>query len=407
MNINIIDRDFNFLGQIDNYESLILTKKWHGIGGVELHLNEDTTHADKLQKENIIFTTEKKAYVILHREISSADKKMTIKGLELKSYLDRWLVFPPEDRAYFRVNDNAETIMKGYVQATLNRKGITDIAVAPDQGRGEKTVYQSRYKNLAKELEKLSLASGLGWDITLDIENKKFMFDVIEGQNKTANQDTLPPAVFSIEYDNIAEQKLIESRLGYANTAIVAGQGEGADREITIVGDGEGLDSFELFVDARDLENSTDLPARGEQKLAEVQEIFTFDSRVLVDKNLIYEEDFNLGDLVTIQNSKWDVTVDRRITELTEIYESSGFRLDVTFGESLPTIIDLVKKAIDTPIAEGGSQGEPGIPGQVLQKKSNTNYDTECVNVANGGTTIITSATEPSLETGDQWHKEY
>ncbi|NMA03401.1 MAG: hypothetical protein GX925_01720, partial [Clostridiales bacterium] len=178
MNINIIDRDFNFLGQIDNYESLILTKKWHGIGGVELHLNEDTTHADKLQKENIIFTTEKKAYVILHREINSANRKMTVKGLELKSYLDRWLVFPPEDRAYFRINDNTETIMKEYVQATLDRKGITDIVVAPDQGKGEKTVYQSRYKNLAKELEKLSLASGLGWDIALDIENKKFIFDV-------------------------------------------------------------------------------------------------------------------------------------------------------------------------------------------------------------------------------------
>ena len=47
-------------------------------------------------------------------------------------------------------------------------------------------------------------------------------------------------------------------------------------------------------------------------------------------------------------------------------------------------------------------------PGQVLQKKSNTNYDTEWVNVASGGTTIITSATEPtSLKAGDQWHKEY
>ena len=407
MTINIIDRDLNFLGQIDNYEALILTKKWHGIGGIELHLNEDITHADKLQKENIIFTTEKKAYVILHREMNSANRKMTVKGLELKSYLDRWLVFPPEDRAYFRINDNTETIMKEYVQATLDRKGITDIVVAPDQGKGEKTVYQSRYKNLAKELEKLSLASGLGWDIALDMDNKRFVFDVIEGQNKTANQDTLPPAVFSIEYDNIAEQRLIESKLGHANTAIVAGQGEGVDREITIVGDAEGFDSFELFVDARDLENIDDLPKRGKQKLAEVQEIFTFDSKILENQSLVYEKDFKLGDVVTIQNNKWNITSDERIVEITEIYESTGFRLDVTFGESLPTIIDLVKKAIDTPIVEGGSQGEPGIPGQVLQKKSNTNYDTEWVNVASGGTTIITSATEPSLETGDQWHREY
>ena len=407
MEINIIDRDFNFLGQIDEYKSFMPSKKWHGAGKFEFHLQANTTHAECLQKENIIFTTEKKAYVILYREANSKDGQLIIKGMEIKSYLARWLVFPPEGYAYYRVNSNVETIMKEYVTATLQRKGITNIAVAENQNRGIQTVYQSRYKNLAEELEKLSLASGLGWDIVLDLENKRFVFDVFEGLDRTESQDVNPNAIFSIEYDNIGEQKLIESRLGYANTAIVAGQGEGADREITIVGDGEGLDSFELFVDARDLENSTDLPARGEQKLAEVQEIFTFDSRVLVDKNLIYEEDFNLGDLVTIQNSKWDVTVDRRITELTEIYESSGFRLDVTFGESLPTIIDLVKKAIDTPIVEGGSQGEPGIPGQVLQKKSNTNYDTEWVNVASGGTTIITSATEPtSLKAGDQWHKE-
>src|SRR5690554_4185136 len=97
--INIIDRDFNFLGQIDNYESLIMTKKWHGIGSLELHLHENTTHAEQLQKENIIFTRPNKAYVILHREINSVDGKLIVKGLELKSYLARWLVFPPEEQA--------------------------------------------------------------------------------------------------------------------------------------------------------------------------------------------------------------------------------------------------------------------------------------------------------------------
>ena len=355
--INIIDREFNFLGQIDNYKSFMPTKKWHGIGGFELHLHEDTAHADKLQKENIIFTTERKAYVILHREIESKSGKMVVKGLELKSYLGRWLVFPPEGQAYYRVNSDIESIMKEYVTATLVRKGIANIVVAENQGRGTKTVYQTRYKNLADELEKLSLVSGLGWDIILDIENNQFIFDVIEGEDRTANQDILPPAIFSIEYDNIAEQKLIESRLGYANTAIVAGQGQGVGREIVVVGEGEGFDSIETFVDARDLENSADLPERGQQKLAEVQEIFTFDSRVLTDKNLIYEEDF------TIKNDRWNISTDRKITEITEIYEKDGFRLDVTFGDALPGIIDKVKQIVDTPATEDGKQGEPGLPG--------------------------------------------
>lgn len=358
MVINIIDREFNFLGQIDEYESFIATKKWHSIGNFELHLNIKNTHAEHLQKENIIFTTEKKAYVILYREIDSATNNLTVKGFELKSYLSRWVVYPPDGYAYYKVNSNVETIIKEYVAATLSRKGITSIVVAENQNRGTKTVYQSRYKNLADELEKLSLASNLSWDIALDIENKRFVFDIVEGRDITANQDILPPAIFAIEYDNIGEQQLIDSKLDYRNTAIVAGQGEGASRSITVVGDSEGLDSFETFIDARDIENDNDLPSRGEQKLSETQEVLTFDSRVLTDKNLVYEEDFKLGDIVTIQNNQWNITTDRRITELTEIYESTGFRLDVAFGESLPTIIDIVKKATDTPITEGGGSND-------------------------------------------------
>ena len=83
----------------------------------------------------------------------------------------------------------------------------------------------------------------------------------------------------------------------------------------------------------------------------------------MTDKNLIYEEDFNLGDIVTIKNDRWNISTDRRITEITEIYEKDGFRLDVTFGNALPGIIDKVKQIVDTPATEDGKQGEPGLPG--------------------------------------------
>lgn len=345
--INIIDRDFNFLGQIDNYESLMIGKSYSGIGSFELHVNDNTANVNELQKENIIFTDTKKAYIILYREMESTTGKVIVKGLELKSYLSRWLVYPPNGQAYYRINSNSETIMKEYVQATLIRKGITNIVVEENQNRGTTTVYQSRYKNLADELEKISISSGLGWDITLDLENKQFVFDVVEGKNRTANQSILPPAIFSVDYDNIGEQTLIDSKLGYANVAVVAGQGEGAERQITVVGDTAGLDSFETFVDARDIENVDDLPARGEQELAGVKEVLTFDSEVLTDKNLVYEVDFKLGDLCTKQNKKWNITVDRRITAITEIYEGTGFRLDISFGESLPTVADILKEIQD------------------------------------------------------------
>lgn len=366
MVINIIDRDFNFLGKIDNYESFIATKKYGGVGGFELHLNSNNIYANYLIKENIIFTDETKAFIMLYRKRDTENNSLEVRGLELKGYLKRWIIFPPEGLAYYRINSNIETIMKDYVKATLIRKGITNIEVAPNQDRGNKLIYQTRYKNLAEELEKISIASGLGWDIKLDMDDKKFVFDVIEGRDITINQDLLPPAIFSVDYDNIQNQVLEESKLDYANTAIVAGQGEGAERAIQIVGNTIGLDSIETFVDARDIENASELNDRGIQKLKEKEEILVFDSKVLTDKNLIYEDDYRLGDIATIQNKDWDMTVDRRITEITEIYEVGGFRLDVAFGESMPTLVEKVKNMVDTPITEdkAGAKSEPGSPGE-------------------------------------------
>ena len=345
--INIIDRDFNYLGQIDNYSILMLGKSYHGISSCELHLQADAVNADKLVKENIIFTATNKAYVILYRERGSKDNTMIIKGLDIKSYLSRLLTYPPTGQAYHRINSNIETIMKDYVTAQLTRKGINNIRVATNQNRGTTTVFQTRMKNLAAELEKLSILGGLGWDVVLDLQNKKFVFDIVEGKDRSINQSINPPAIFSTEYDNIGEQTLIESKLSYGNVAVVAGQGEGALREFATVGTATGLDAFEIFVDARDISNSADLPARGQQRLSELQEIKTFDSEVYADKNLRYEEDFNLGDIITMKNTKWNITEDSRITAITEIYESTGFRLDISFGEGLPTVADILKHIQD------------------------------------------------------------
>lgn len=135
--------------------------------------------------------------------------------------------------------------------------------------------------------------------------------------------------------------------MGFANYAVVAGQGEGADREITMVGsDATGLDRHVVFVDARDVENSTDLPRRGEAKLVEHQRFLSFQAEVLTAGPFKYQQDWDLGDIVTVQNNAWNLTMDTRITEVVEVYEASGFKLNVTFGHPLPTLPQKFKAAL-------------------------------------------------------------
>ena len=352
--LKVIDNEFNFIGAVDDFISFIPEKSYYGIGKFELHVDYSIENIEMLVEENIIFQDIDNAYIILHVENTSTDGKMVIKGLQLKQYLSRRIT-KPVGVAYDRKNTNAETIMKSYVASYAN---IPSLTIADDLGRGGVFVYQTRYKPLDEELSKLGKVSGLGWNISLDLENKQFVFDIIEGLDRTAGQSVNSNAIFSADFDNVTEQSFMQSKMSYANVAIVAGRGEGINRDIDIIGDATGFDRYEVFIDARDIEDISDLADRGLQELSAREKVLSFESDILTDSNLFYGVDFNIGDLVTIQNKKWNITLNTRIDSIKEIYEANGFKLEATFGNAVPSFLDIIKKKLDTPIAE--SSGTSG-----------------------------------------------
>jgi len=53
-----------------------------------------------------------------------------------------------------------------------------------------------------------------------------------------------------------------------------------------------------------------------------------------------------LGDIVTIQDKKWGLRVDTRITEIQEVYEGGKVEINPTFGSNIPTITDKIKRMV-------------------------------------------------------------
>lgn len=153
----------------------------------------------------------------------------------------------------------------------------------------------------------------------------------------------------------------VESKLNYRNVAYVAGQGEGVKRRVIIVGDAVGALRREVFIDARDVAEETeddppkqrpekdiirDLTNRGNQKLQEFLQEEYLEGQILTHSTFVYEEDYDLGDIVTVQNTDWGVTLNARITEIKEIYETSGFRIEAVFGNNRPTLIKKIKQEL-------------------------------------------------------------
>jgi hypothetical protein len=377
--IRIITPDFQLLAEIDNYSSLFLTRKWHTVGDLELRISRHLKHTEYLVRGNLIIVGSNlnKVYIIKHREIElnqdgKASENWLIKALVLKSIVAQRTTVPPTTTAYDNKQGNTETVIKHYIDKNIVStidpdRIIPQLVIAVNQNRGPTVSWQSRYKNLAEEIINISSLSDIGWDVFLDIQQKNWVFDVAEGRDLSANQSILPSAIFSPQFETLQSLGYTESDLNYKNTAYVAGQGEGIERRIVQVGNGIGLDRHEIFVDARDVAEQTeddppvnrpvadiinDLTLRGQQQLNEMLQEKYLEGQVLTKSKLVYEKDYDLGDIVTIQHKDWNITMDIRLTEVKEIYEQNGFRIEGTFGKSMPTLIDKIKREIGQVSAE-------------------------------------------------------
>jgi len=365
--IRIFTPELGLLGEIDDYESFTPTYRYHAPGEFELVINLNKQGTDLLQKNNIIMfgADPKKVHIIKYRNfIQEKDETLTIKGYTLSGITKQRRTIPPTGQAYDRLTSNAETIMKTYIENNcinpLNPNRVFSTLINKENlERGPSLPWQTRLKNLADELESISRTSGIGWEINIDLDLEKWTFDVIEGKDLTASQEINPPVIFSVDFENVESQEYTESLMGHANIAYVAGQGEGTDRIIIEVGLGSGIDRHEEFVDARDIGEGEEEPppspetiearliARGEQKIAELQKIEVFECEIASTGPFDYGTDWNLGDIVTVQNKKWGLTMEARITEVVEIYENDGFKLRAVFGNKLPTLTDKFKSKLE------------------------------------------------------------
>ena len=353
--IRIISPALDLLGEVDNYLSLSFSRSYHSPGEFQLVTNWKVQNAGQLDINNLIMlgADPLNAGIIRHKELKTSERGeeiLTIKGFSLGTILRQRITIPPVGESHDIQEANAETVMKHYVRRNcLDVDGMEFpfLVIAENQNRGENIKWQTRYKNLCDELEQMSLLTGLGWHIYPDFSSRMWVFDVFNGRNFTAGQNIKPPVIFSPEFDNIKSQEYVDSIINYATYAIVAGQDEGADREIAMLGsDATGLDRHVIFVDARDVQDVDDLPARGEVKLAEHQRVISFQAEVLPAGPFTYQQDWDVGDIVTIQNKNWNLTMDSRITAVEEIYEPGGLKLNVSFGNSLPTLSQKLKAAL-------------------------------------------------------------
>lgn len=377
MELYIFNRDLEFVGLMDNFTSLQWTRRYSKCGEFELHCSLTSETLALLQKGNVVWRKgDTEAGYIEYRQMdqdAEGKEVLVAKGKFLLGYLGRRIIWGQEILQTTAESAMRTLVNKHGINPTDANRIIPNLILGSLNGYPQAVNYQTSYSNLLDEVENLCGLSELGYRVSFDIPNKKLVFDVYHGLDRTVNQGVNPRCIFGKEFENILTQQYTDSQNNYRNLALIGGVGEGIARKLVTVGTSAGLDRFETFVDAKDLTNvagEVTLPDadytnmlidRGNSRLDETKEIQTFDSTVNLNSNLVYKTDFDLGDIVTCASKKWGLTLDTRITEVIEVYEEAGFSARVTFGNNIPTLIDKIK-SISKQQQYGASSTSSSIP---------------------------------------------
>ena len=336
---------------IDAYEAVEWTRRWRAPGSWQAVISRYATGAEFLKEGRFVSLPRRGQHLVgriesiegQQTEEGEISENWTVRGREAGVILqDRICLHGVSTGTGYDEQKNVvgETAMRHYVDVnavnpTDPDRAIPGLVLAPvDQGRGSSVTVSARFQPLPDLLEQIALQTGLGWEIGYDFTGQQFVFTVLDGVDRSAE------ILLSPRLGNCLIAGYRACLSDAPTLAVVAGQGEAADREIVGVGAAAGWDRREVFVDARDLDATYALIARGEEKLAEVGETTTLEVEYIPTPTYRYGIDFDLGDIVSAEYPGI-ATMEARIVTVTEQYPSGKIVLGL--GKEWPDLVTLVR----------------------------------------------------------------
>jgi hypothetical protein len=352
MEVFILDNFYRRQSVIETFESFIWTERFSAYGDFELHMYSTLENRSLLSAGTKIAHSETYRVMTVQTVENTTDDQgkamLKITGTSLEKILDnrvargtlgdltttpKWsLTGLPKAIAQQMFHDICVTgiLDAGDIIPGINESSIfpVDTIAAPS----DSVTYEPELTTLYLAMKNLCDIYSMGFRLVRDGDTSQLYFDIYMGSDRTTGQTTLPAVVFSPGLDNLKNTTEITTTALYKNVAYVFSP---VGHEIVYALDVdpavEGFDRQILVVKADDITDTTPSVAsakmiqRGKDELSKARKLFAFDGEISQSIQYKYGVDYNLGDLVELQNED-GVTTNVQVTEQIFVSDSEGER---------------------------------------------------------------------------------
>lgn len=351
MELYILNKLFQPVAVVDQYSSLIWTKRYWNCGDFELCI---PANPDLLQHLQIGYYVQRK----------DCDCTMIIEKIQIKTDVENGNYFTVSGRSAesilsYRVciNTGWGTNFPHYVCQVLiesafdlknssSKRYVSEIGKIT--GHSEMIPYifwTGAYEgqSLMESIYSVCMEFGMGYKFILS--NDKFDIYFYFGTDRTIDQHENAPVIFSPEYYNLINSEYEYDTSELKTDICIAGDEGDSQMKVWYPDENSGLSRREQYVDAKSVKRKKDdgsycnddefrsmLIQKGKEEFTKLAVFPIFSGEVDTNFQFIYRRDWDLGDMVTIEN-EYGVKANARIIEVIETDDENGYKIIPTFSE--------------------------------------------------------------------------
>lgn len=314
----------------------------------------------ELAKINPLTGASEHSGIITGVSISSGERPvLTVSGKSADGLLER--------RIFSELGDSIIEVLRknaGDLARANRRFGAVHFDV--DSNVDIKYLKNMRWKTLS---ELVSYAGEqVGWGLQTYIDHSAAPYMVIFGRvyaDRSVSQSENKRVIFSDEYENATDFEKMHTETGAVSAVVVGANAKYSN--VSLIDIAEVLDYFdngasgfgrvEKFQAANVV---TKGEVRGEatwtvldsletyaesQKLADAAYVPAtdfFGAKVIIKDD--WETKFNIGDIVTVQNTEWNMTANKQVSEIQEYWGADNVTVTATLGVPSKTLTEILKK---------------------------------------------------------------
>lgn len=247
--VYVLNGDLEEIDVIDSFKSLIWAKRYNTDGDCELYVEANEKNLNSLRKGNYLTRTDDDMICRIKKVELDTDVEngnyIIVTASDVKDVLGQRIIWGQTN-----VNGNVEDYIRNIVtnnliNPTIPSRQIPNFLLGDKAGFKEVTTEQISYKNIKEKVQELCKKYNWGYKVILEI--KKLYFSLYKGTDRSET------VIFSSEFENLKATKYVEDSTNLANVALVGGEGEGSERSKDVSGEAEGVNRYEIFVDAKDV----------------------------------------------------------------------------------------------------------------------------------------------------------